>query len=236
MILFTVASLFCGMAHDLTTLVIFRIVQGAGGAALLSTAQATMMEVFPPAQMGMVQAIYGIGVMVGPTIGPTLGGWITDNYSWPWIFYINLPIGIVATIMTLIFVHDSKYTRKKGASVDVIGIGFLAIGLGCLQTVLEKGNRENWFESPLDLLAQPACRRRHRALHHLGVARRASGGQSARAEEPQPRRRLAFRRRGRGSASSAASSSCRCSCRTSGILPRSNRGSPCSPARWPPPW
>jgi len=149
MILFTVASLFCGMAHDLTTLVIFRVLQGAGGAALLSTAQSTMMEVFPPAQMGMVQAIYGIGVMVGPTIGPTLGGWITDNFSWPWIFYINLPLGILATIMTLIFVHDSKYTHRYGGGVDVIGIGFLAIGLGCMQTVLEQGNRENWFESPL---------------------------------------------------------------------------------------
>jgi len=149
MAIFTIASLFCGTAHSLNSLIFFRILQGAGGAALLSTAQATMMEIFPPAQLGMIQAIYGVGVMVGPTIGPTLGGWITDNYSWPWIFYINLPIGIVATILTLLFVHDSKYTRRKGATVDVIGIGFLAIGLGCMQMVLEKGNREGWLESPL---------------------------------------------------------------------------------------
>ena len=149
MMIFTAASFFCGTAHDLNTLIFFRIVQGAGGAALLSTAQATMMEIFPPWQLGMVQAIYGIGIMVGPTIGPTLGGWITDNYSWPWIFFINLPIGIVATILTLMFVHDSKYKRAAGASVDVIGIGFLAVGLGCMQMVLEKGNREGWFDSSL---------------------------------------------------------------------------------------
>lgn len=148
-VIFTVASLFCGMAHDLNTLILFRIVQGAGGAALLSTAQATMMEVFPPQQLGMVQAIYGVGIMVGPTIGPTLGGWITDNFSWPWIFFINLPIGILATVLTLLFVRDSKYRHAKGATVDVIGIGFLAVGLGCLQMVLEKGNREGWFESTL---------------------------------------------------------------------------------------
>ena len=149
MIIFTVASFFCGTARDLNTLIFFRILQGAGGAALLSTAQATMMEIFPPQQLGMVQAIYGIGIMVGPTIGPTLGGWITDNYSWPWIFFINLPIGILAAFLTLVFVHDSKYKRVSGASVDAIGIGFLALGLGCMQTVLEKGNREGWFDSSL---------------------------------------------------------------------------------------
>jgi DHA2 family multidrug resistance protein len=148
-VLFTVASFFCGTAHSLETLVIFRIIQGAGGAALLSTAQATMMEIFPPQQMGMVQSIYGIGIMVGPTIGPTLGGWITDNYSWPWIFYINIPIGIMAAILTMLFMHDSKYEHSGKDRIDVIGIGFLAVGLGCLQTVLEKGNRESWFESPL---------------------------------------------------------------------------------------
>ncbi|HEY3416794.1 MAG TPA: DHA2 family efflux MFS transporter permease subunit [Armatimonadota bacterium] len=149
MIMFTVASLFCGMAHSLNMLIFFRILQGIGGAALISTAQATMFEIFPPKQVGMVQAIYGVGLMLGPTIGPTLGGWLTDNYSWPWIFYINLPIGIVASILTILFVHDSPYTHRSHGSVDVVGIGFLAIGLGCLQMVLEKGNREGWFESSL---------------------------------------------------------------------------------------
>lgn len=147
MMVFTAASLFCGTAHSLHELILYRVIQGIGGAALLSTAQATMMEVFPPHQLGMVQAIYGIGIMVGPTIGPTLGGWITDNYTWPWIFFINLPIGIVATILTLLFVHDSKYKHKKGVGVDVIGIGLLAVGLGCLQMFLEEGNKEGWFQS-----------------------------------------------------------------------------------------
>lgn len=148
MILFTAASFFCGTSRSLHELVFFRILQGIGGAALLSTAQATLMEVFPPAQIGMVQAIFAIGVLVGPTLGPTLGGWITDNYSWPWIFFINLPIGIAATTLTILFVHDSKH-QARGGKVDVIGIGLLAVGIGCFQTLLEEGNSEGWFESQL---------------------------------------------------------------------------------------
>ncbi len=147
-VIFTVASFFCGTARTLNALVFFRIVQGAGGAALLSTAQATMMEIFPPQQLGMIQAIYGMGIMVGPTIGPTFGGWITDNYSWPWIFFINLPIGIVAAILVYVFLHDSKH-KRTAAGVDFAGIGLLAIGLGSMQVVLEKGNREDWFDSSL---------------------------------------------------------------------------------------
>lgn len=147
-VIFTVASFFCGTARSLGMLVFFRIIQGAGGAALLSTAQATMMEIFPPGQLGMVQAIYGVGVMVGPTVGPTLGGWITDNYSWPWTFFINLPVGIIATIMVLLFLHDSKH-KHAAARVDFVGIGLLAMGLGAMQIVLEKGNHEGWFESPM---------------------------------------------------------------------------------------
>ncbi len=149
MVVFTLASVACGMSTTLNQLVFFRIIQGAGGAALLSTAQATMMEIFPPQQLGMVQALYGIGVMVGPTVGPTLGGWITDNYSWPWVFFINIPIGIAATIMVWLFLHDSEHKRKPGAGVDFAGIGFLAVGLGTMQMVLEKGNREGWFDSSL---------------------------------------------------------------------------------------
>lgn len=147
-VLFTAASFLCGTAHSLQALIIYRVLQGIGGAALLSTAQATMMEIFPPWQLGMVQAIYGIGVMVGPTIGPTLGGWITDNYQWPWIFFINVPIGIAATVLTILFVHNSKYQQRSGAGIDIVGIGLLAVGLGCLQTMLEEGNRADWFSSP----------------------------------------------------------------------------------------
>ena len=147
MISFTIASVLCGISRTLGQLVLFRIFQGIGGAALISTAQATMMEIFPPQQLGMVQAIYGIGIMVGPTIGPTLGGWLTDNYSWPWIFFINLPIGTLAAILTFLFVHDSEHKRAN-VGVDLTGIMLLAIGLGSLQVVLEKGNREDWFASP----------------------------------------------------------------------------------------
>jgi len=145
-VIFTIASFFCGISTSLNMLIFFRIIQGAGGAALLSTAQATMMEIFPPAQLGMIQAIYGMGVMVGPTVGPTLGGWITDNYSWPWIFFINLPVGILATILVTLFLHDSKH-KRVAAGVDFVGIGLLAMGLGAMQIVLEKGNREGWFGS-----------------------------------------------------------------------------------------
>jgi len=142
MVLFTVASVFCGTSRSLNELVFFRVMQGVGGAALLSTAQATLLEIFPPRQVGMVQGIFSLGVVVAPTVGPTLGGWITDHYSWPWVFFINLPIGIVATVLTLLFIKDSKYKHKANGGVDFLGIGFLAIGLGCLQTVLERGNRE----------------------------------------------------------------------------------------------
>lgn len=145
-VLFTIASFLCGISWNLSSLVFFRILQGVGGAALISTSQATLMEVFPPTQIGMVQAVYGLGIIVGPTIGPTFGGWITDNYNWPWIFFINIPLGIVAAIMTYIFVHDSKHARAK-SGIDFVGIAMLAIGLGALQTVLEKGNREGWFQS-----------------------------------------------------------------------------------------
>jgi len=146
-IIFTAASFLCGISHGLNELVFFRILQGIGGAALMSTAQATLMEIFPPQQLGMVQAIFGVGMMAGPAIGPTLGGWITTNYNWPWIFFINLPIGIAAAILTYLFIHDSHLQKRRDGGVDFFGIGLLAIGLGCLQTMLEKGNSEGWFDS-----------------------------------------------------------------------------------------
>ncbi|MCC6442828.1 MAG: DHA2 family efflux MFS transporter permease subunit [Armatimonadetes bacterium] len=147
MILFTAASFLCGTSRSLNELVLFRILQGAGGAALLSTAQATLFEIFPPRQIGMVQALFGIGVTAAPTLGPTLGGWVTDNYSWPWIFFINIPIGTFAAALTLLFLKDSKYHQGGPRRVDALGILLLAVGLGSLQTVLEKGRSEDWFES-----------------------------------------------------------------------------------------
>lgn len=146
-ILFTFASFMCGMSHTLNALVFWRFIQGAGGAALLSTAMAALLQIFPKKQEGMVAAIFGIGVMMGPTAGPTLGGWITDNYSWPWIFFINIPIGVPAALLTLLTMHRSIDPEARSARVDLVGIGLLAVGVGCLQVVLERGHREDWFQS-----------------------------------------------------------------------------------------
>jgi DHA2 family multidrug resistance protein len=146
-LLFIVASMACGLSHSLAELVFWRIVQGSGGAALLSTAQATLREIFPREQQGMVQAIYIVGVIMAPTLGPTLGGWITDNYSWPFIFFVNLPIGLFSAIIVAAFLSDAKY-RVPTQKIDWGGIGLLTIGLGSLQYVLEEGNENDWFEDP----------------------------------------------------------------------------------------
>ena len=148
LILFTASSLGCGISRSLDLLVVFRIMQGAGGAAFLATAQATLMEIYPRRLQGFAQAMFGVGVVMAPTLGPSLGGFLTDRYSWPWIFFINIPIGIVATFLTFSFVPDSRAAREK-RSADFVGIGFLAVGLGTLQYVLERGNRDDWFQSPL---------------------------------------------------------------------------------------
>ncbi len=147
-LLFLVASFFCGTSHTLVELVFWRIIQGAGGAALLSTAQATLRQIFPTEQQGIVQAIFLMGVIVAPTLGPTLGGWITDNYTWNWCFYINIPIGIVSFFLVTSFLEDSVQASKTG-SVDWLGIGLLAVGLGCLQYVLEEGQKNDWFQDAM---------------------------------------------------------------------------------------
>jgi MFS transporter, DHA2 family, multidrug resistance protein len=145
-ILFTTASFGCGISRSLAELVFWRVVQGAGGAAFFSLSQATLIEVFPPTRRGIAQAIFGIGVAVAPTLGPTVGGYLTDSYSWPWIFFVNIPIGILAALMTFAFVPNSPAAGQRRRA-DLVGIGLLAIGLGCLQTILERGEREDWFES-----------------------------------------------------------------------------------------
>jgi len=144
--LFTVASFFCGNAHSLTSLVAWRIVQGLGGGALLSTSQSILYESFPREEFGSAMAIFGMGVMVGPTLGPTLGGYITDALSWPWIFYINIPLGMIALLLTLTYIRDSQWAQKVEA-VDWTGLGLLILGIGCLQTMLERGESQDWFES-----------------------------------------------------------------------------------------
>jgi MFS transporter, DHA2 family, multidrug resistance protein len=138
--LFTLCSFLCGNANGIWELVLFRFLQGVGGGALLVTSQTIITESYPVEKRGMAQAIYGLGVIIGPTLGPPLGGYITDNFSWPYIFYINIPIGIIATLLTLQFVRSPKYGEKSAAKdVDWIGIGLLALAVGSLQFVLERG-------------------------------------------------------------------------------------------------
>ena len=143
-VLFTTASFFCGHATGIWELVVFRFIQGVGGGALLSTSQSIIVETFPPEELGLANGLFGLGVVVGPTIGPTLGGWITDNYNWPWIFYVNIPIGILATFLTLTFIHDPEEKHTAGR-VDWWGIALLVLGIGSLQIVLERGERDDWF-------------------------------------------------------------------------------------------
>ena len=149
-ILFTVTSFLCGNATNIWELVAFRFLQGMGGGALLVTAQTIITESYPVAKRGMAQAIYGMGVIVGPTLGPPLGGWIVDNWSWPFIFYINVPLGIIATMLTIVYVKSPKYGEKLSADkVDWWGMLFLIAFIGSLQFVLEHGQQDDWFEDPL---------------------------------------------------------------------------------------
>ncbi len=144
--LFTFASLMCGNATSLEGLVFWRIVQGLGGGGLISTAQATLYETFPPKEAGTGMAIFGLGIMVGPMLGPTLGGYITDAASWPWIFYINLPLGTLALLLALMYVPDSEF-GERAEEVDGIGLLLLALSIGCLQTLLERGEKLDWWAS-----------------------------------------------------------------------------------------
>ena len=148
--LFTLSSLLCGAALSLGALILFRVLQGAGGGGLQPMAQAILADTFPPQKRGLAFALYGITAIMAPTIGPTLGGWITDNYSWRWIFYINLPVGILTLFLVLRMVEDPPYltrARNAGVRVDYIGIALLALGIGALQVLLDKGQEDDWFGS-----------------------------------------------------------------------------------------
>jgi DHA2 family multidrug resistance protein len=147
--LFTFSSFLCGSATSLGMLIFFRILQGVGGGALQPLSQAILLETFPVAEHGMAMALFGIGVMFGPIVGPIVGGWITDNWSWHWIFYINIPIGILSIIMIYFFIHDPEYLKRVRARIDYWGLLLITVGLGCLQIVLDKGQREDWFSSHL---------------------------------------------------------------------------------------
>src|SRR5216684_1761249 len=150
-LVFVAASALCGAAQSLTQIVIYRLIQGAAGAAMIPSSQAILMETFPPEEQQLAMALWGVGLMVAPIAGPTLGGWITDNWSWRWNFYINIPVGAVAFLMVSAFVHDPPFMRErraKGGKVDYAGIAFLALSLGLLQIVLDRGQRADWFNSP----------------------------------------------------------------------------------------
>lgn len=147
-LIFTAASFFCGASRSLEALIFWRVVQGLGGGALISTSQAVLFEAFPREEAGMAMGLFGLGIMVGPTLGPTLGGWITDNYSWPWIFYVNLPVGVLAAALVGAYVHDHP-SQERTKHVDYLGIALLAVSAISLQYLLEHGQREDWFESGL---------------------------------------------------------------------------------------
>ncbi|MBK1882209.1 DHA2 family efflux MFS transporter permease subunit [Luteolibacter pohnpeiensis] len=147
---FTAASLLCGLSTNLGMLIFARVLQGLAGGGLLAKAQSIVFEAFPAGERAVAQAIFGMGVIVGPAIGPLLGGWLTDNMGWRWIFFINIPVGLLAVAMSRIFMPvDDKTKLKKDSTVDWSGIGLLAVGLACFQIMLEEGQQEDWFDSPL---------------------------------------------------------------------------------------
>jgi MFS transporter, DHA2 family, multidrug resistance protein len=158
--LFTLSSLLCGVAPSLPLLILFRVIQGLGGGGLQPMAQAILADTFPPQKRGLAFALYGITAVMAPAIGPTLGGWLTDNYSWRWIFYINLPVGIATLFLVLRVVEDPPYiarNRNAGVRVDYIGIALLALGVGALQVLLDKGQEDDWFGSHFIVLLMVIC-------------------------------------------------------------------------------
>src|SRR6478609_7358801 len=146
---FTAASFLCGLAPTLGSLIFFRILQGATGGALQPLSQAVLLEAFKPEDRGKAMGFWALGIVVAPILGPVLGGWLTDSYSWRWVFYINIPVGIASIVMTRLFVFDPPYIKRSRGGVDYWGIGMLAVGIGALQLLLDKGQQEDWFASHL---------------------------------------------------------------------------------------
>src|SRR5271154_2170442 len=147
-VIFTISSFLCGIAPSLGMLILFRVIQGAGGGGLQPVSQAILRDTFPPEELGTAFAVYGMVVVMAPAIGPTIGGWITDNYQWRWIFYMNVPVGILSLLLVSRLIEDPKKLRGH-MRIDYIGIGFLALCLGALQVVLDKGQEDNWYYSPM---------------------------------------------------------------------------------------
>jgi DHA2 family multidrug resistance protein len=146
---FTAASFLCGLAPTLPTLILFRVLQGATGGALQPLSQAVLLEAFPPQDRGKAMGFWALGIVVAPILGPVLGGWLTDSYSWRWVFYINIPVGVASIVMTKLYIFDPPYLRQERRPIDYWGIGMLVVGIGALQILLDKGQQEDWFESNL---------------------------------------------------------------------------------------
>ncbi|MBF0594003.1 MAG: DHA2 family efflux MFS transporter permease subunit [Candidatus Omnitrophica bacterium] len=147
-IIFTVGSILAGTAHTFPEMIIYRILQGIGGGSLIPISQAILRETFPKKEQGMAMAIFSMGVVVAPAIGPVAGGWLTDNLGWPWIFYVNIPFALIGMVMVFLFVHDPEYLKRGVKKIDTVGILLLSFGLTGLQTILERGQEMSWFESP----------------------------------------------------------------------------------------
>ncbi len=146
---FTLSSLLCGLAPNLPMLIVFRVLQGATGGGLQPLSQAVLLEEFPGKEQGKAMAFWSLGIIAAPILGPTLGGWITDTWSWRWVFFINLPVGILSLLLISQYVSDPHYLRRRQLGVDAWGIGMLAVGMGALQIMLDKGQEKDWFESSL---------------------------------------------------------------------------------------
>src|ERR1700730_17551801 len=148
-LLFVGSSFMAGAAPNLQWLIVCRILQGMGGGVMMPMSQAILMETFPPEEQATAMSVWGLGMMLGPVMGPILGGWITDNYSWRWISYINAPVGVFASIMVTVFVHDPAYIRRGIKTIDWWGLCYLTIGISSIQVMLDKGQRLDWFSSHL---------------------------------------------------------------------------------------
>lgn len=179
---FTVCSFLCGVATNLGELIVFRVLQGLFGGGLQPNQQSIILDTFPPAQRNRAFSISAIAIVVAPVLGPTLGGWITDHFSWRWVFLLNVPIGALTVLAVMQLVEDPPWRRGagRGISVDYIGIGLIAIGLGCLQVMLDRGEDEDWFGSPSSGCSR-CCRRSGSSARHCGCCARKSRWSTCRA-------------------------------------------------------
>ena len=178
--LFVGSSILCGAATSLSLLVTARAIQGIGGGGLQPLSQAILLESFPEEEHGLAMAFFGMGVVLAPILGPVLGGWITDHWNWRWIFYINFPMGILAVILIVFLIQDPPYIRNRQRQrIDVWGLLLLTVGLGSLQIVLDKGQRDDWFQSRLHRLYDDHCRHIPSGVYRRGISDQKSGGESS---------------------------------------------------------